>query len=341
MNNVSVDNTSAVADYRGAQQRTNVLWVAWRQQRFQVLTSLALVGAAALGLVIFRLNLVGALAELGFHGCAPLADDGDCAASYPADIPEQFSAIASLVPLVMLALPPLLGVLAGGPLFAREYEQGTQILSLTQAVGPAKWWASKTAVAGLPVAGGLLALGLVNEWALAPMSSFAGRHLLTPSFQTRGITPAAYFILAFAIAVTAGIVLRNTAAAIGLTVAIYVVFLLLFGIARPHYATPEQWREAVPADSSTAQATDAGDSWQLDYYYLDAAGDQLTPRTRDCPADTAYEHCLAQQGVVGLVIEYHPADRFWRFQATEAALALAASAALFGAGLARLRRRIT
>jgi hypothetical protein len=45
--------------------------------------------------------------------------------------------------------------------------------------------------------------------------------------------------------------------------------------------------------------------------------------------------------VVALVIEYQPADRFWRFQLTEAALALAASALLLGAGVVRLRRHIT
>lgn len=340
MNNVSIDNSSAVAGDRAARQRTNMLWVAWRQQRFQVLTSLALIGALSFGLVIFRLNLVSALAELGVAGCVPLADDGPCTASFTPDIPERFTTVASLVPLVMLALPPLLGALAGGPLFAREYEQGTQILSLTQSVGPVKWWASKTAVAGLPVAAGLLALGLINEWAMDPMSSFAARHLLTPGFQTRGITPAAYFILAFAIAVTAGIVLRNTAAAIGLTVAIYVVFLLFFGFARPHFATPEQFRDDFP-EASSQPASDAGDSWQLDYYYVNAADEQVAPRTNGCPAEIGYEQCLVQQGVVGLVIEYQPADRFWRFQATEAALALAASAALLGAGLVRLRRRIT
>jgi len=243
--------------------------------------------------------------------------------------------------MVMLALPPLLGALAGGPLFAREYEQGTQILSLTQSVGTANWWASKTAVAGLPVAVGLLVLGFINEWAMEPMSSFPAKHLLTPGFQTRGITPAAYFILAFAIAVTAGIVLRNTAAAIGSTAAIYLLLLLLLGLARPYYAAPELSREPVPAASGSRPAGDVGGSWQLDYFYVNSAGEQVTPRINDCPADPDHEQCLVQQGVTGLVMEYHPAKRFWRFQATESGLALAASALLLGAGLVRLRRHIT
>jgi len=339
MNKISLGHSPAAAGHESARPRTNVLWVAWRQQRFQVLTSLALIGALALGLVIFRLNLVSALADLGAQGCVPFADDGPCAAAFAPDIPDQFRTIAALVPLVMLALPPLLGALAGGPLFAREYEQGTQILSLTQSVGPVKWWAVKTVVAALPVVAGLFVLGLINEWAMNPMSSFAAKHLLTPGFQTRGITPAAYFILAFAIAATAGIVLRNTAAAIGLTVAIYVVLLLLLGVARPHYATPEQFRDSVPA-SGSQPASDADDSWQLDYYYVNASGEKVSPRTDGCQAEDGYQQCLVQQGVVGAVIQYQPADRFWRFQATEAALALAASALLFGAGVVRLRRRI-
>jgi len=161
-----------------------------------------------------------------------------------------------------------------------------------------------------------------------------------PGFQTRGVTPAAYFILAFAIAVTVGIVLRNTAAAIGLTVAIYVVLLLLLGLARPHYAMPEQFRDSVPA-SGGQPANDADDSWQLDYYYLNATDEKVSPRTDGCQAEDGYQQCLVRQGVVGAVMQYQPADRFWRFQATEAALALAASAALFAAGLIRLRRHIT
>ena len=127
--------------------------------------------------------------------------------------------IAAIVPLIMLVLPPLLGAFAGGPLFAREYEQGTQILALTQSVGPVRWWATKTAVAGAPVALALLALGFVNTWAMQPMAAFVARPMITPGFETRGLTPFAYFVLAFAIAVTVGILVRNTAAAIGATIA--------------------------------------------------------------------------------------------------------------------------
>jgi hypothetical protein len=161
---------------------------------------------------------------------------------------------------------------------------------------------------------------------------------LTPGFQSRGITPAAYFLLPFAIAVAAGIVLRNTASAIGLTVAIYVAFLLLFGFARLHYAVPEQFRQTIPAAASAQPATSAGDWWQLDHYYgdayyADAAGAEVKPRTDDCPTEAGYEQCLAQQGVVGLLIDYQPADRLWQFQATEAALAVAASAAVLAAGV--------
>jgi len=116
MNDISLGHSPAAAGFEVARPRTNVLWVAWRQQRFQVLTSLALIGAVALGLVIFRLNLVGALEGLGTAGCVPLADDGPCTASFAPNIPDQFSTIASLVPLVMLALPPLLGVLGRWPI---------------------------------------------------------------------------------------------------------------------------------------------------------------------------------------------------------------------------------
>ena len=229
MNDTSIRDTPAGTRAPRTRPRMGVLWVAWRQQRFQLLASLGAVAAVALGLVFLRLNVVGALEDVGGDVCYQVDGHALCQNLALGWISDQYLRLASFVPLIMIVLPPVLGALAGGPLFAREFEQGTQILALTQSVGPVKWWAVKTAVAGAPIALALLALGFVNRWAMAPMVGFVAPAMGTPGFETRGVTPAAYFLLAFSIAVTAGILLRNTAAAVGATVLAYVAVVLVFG----------------------------------------------------------------------------------------------------------------
>jgi hypothetical protein len=236
----------------------------------------------------------------------------------------------------------LLGALAGGPLFAREYEQGTQILPLTQSVGPVRWWATKTAVAGVPVALALLALRLVNSWAMRPMAGFVARPLMMPGFETRGITPAGYFVLAFAVAVTAGIPLRNTGAAIGTSIAVYVACLLVLGFFRPNYLTPAELVDPLPNVAGIADQppANAAAGWEVDNFFVNAAGDQVTVRFDECGAPTSYQQCALDQGVTGEVIRYQSADRYWAIQGVETGVDVAAGAIVLALGLVRLRRRV-
>jgi len=339
-NELSIKGRPADPRQTASRVRTHMLWVAWRQQRFQILVSLALIGAVALGLVFLRLNVVGALQDAGALDCGTIA--AFCASPGFDDVADRYGGIAAIIPLIMLALPPLLGALAGGPLFAREYEQGTQILALTQSVGPVRWWATKTAVAGVPVALALLALGFVNTWAMQPMAALVARPMLTPGFETRGITPAAYFVLAFAIAVTVGILVRNTAAAIGATIAVYIACLLVLGFFRPNYLTPVQWVEPYPPAAGAAEPMDADfiDAWVVDEYLVDASGTAVVLSAGDCTDPRDYAQCLIEQGVTGYYYGYQPGDRYWSIQAVEAGLAVVVGAAVLGLGLVQLRRRV-
>ena len=341
MNDTSLRSSTDGSGALGTRARRSVLWVAWRQQRFQLLASLGVIGAVALGLVILRLNVVGALEEVGGDVCYQV--DGQAACQNPALgwLPDHYLTIASLVPLLMIALPPLLGALTGGPLFAREFEQGTQILALTQSVRPVQWWAVKTAVAGIPVALAMLALGFVNRWAMAPMVGFVSSAMGTPGFETRGVTPSVYFVLAYSIAVTAGILLRNTAAAVGSTVLVFVAIVLMLGVFRPNYLSPETAVMSIPADAGDQDPFVAGAvAWQVDGYVVNASGERITVRTAECPAPTDYQQCMVDQGAVAEIIEYQTPDRYWPIQAIEAALTLTISAIILLAGLFRLRRNV-
>ena len=332
---------STVGGTSQSESGTHVVWVAWRQQRFQVLASLSLIGAVALGLVFLRLNVVGALQDAGAQDCGNIA--AFCASPGFDSVSDRYGAVAAIVPLIMLVLPPLLGAFAGGPLFAREYEQGTQILALTQSVGPVRWWATKTAVAGAPVALALLALGFVNTWAMQPMAAFVARPMITPGFETRGLTPSAYFVLAFAIAVTVGILVRNTAAAIGATIGLYIACLLVLGFLRPSYLAPVDLVEAFPPVTGTAEPMDANfiDAWVVDEYFVDASGNEVTLGTGECSDSRNAMPCLIEHGVAGYLYRYQPVDRYWSIQAVESVIAVLAGAAILAVGALRLRRRVT
>jgi hypothetical protein len=203
-----------------------------------------------------------------------------------------------------------------GPAELGSTKQGTQILVLTQSVGPLRRWATKTVVAGVPPALALLALGLVNTWAMQPTAAFVARSMITPVFETRGITPAAYFILAFAVAVTAGILLRNTAAAIGTSIAVYVACLLVLGFLRPNYLTPVDFVDPLPNVAGVgAQAPgNAADAWEIDNFFVNAVGDPVTVRFDECGDPPSYQQCAFDQGVTAEVIRYQSADRYWAIQ---------------------------
>ena len=62
---------------------------------------------------------------------------------------------------------------------------------------------------------------------------------------------------------TVGILVRNTAAAIGATIALYIACLLVLGFVRPSYLAPVDMVEPYPPAAGTAEPMDAGfvDAW--------------------------------------------------------------------------------
>jgi hypothetical protein len=102
-------------------------------------------------------------------GLACVAGGGDCRvfaeafATRYGPILEPVSALGALLPVV-------LGVLVGGPLLAREFEQGTHRLAWTQSVTRGRWLAARLALAAGLVAVPVVAIPLnlaAQSW-LAP-----------------------------------------------------------------------------------------------------------------------------------------------------------------------------
>ena len=284
-------------------------WVAWRQQRLQILLSLGIIVLLAAVMTFVRFDAQSITDE-------KLVD-------------ERYGTYINYLRLVLLALPVLVGMFAGAPLFGREIEHGTHVFGLTQSIGRTRWWATKITVAGLPVVVGMTLLGLLNAWSSVPLQAVMhGGRLTTPTFEIQGLTLGAYTALAFTLSATFGLLARNTLAAMVITVIAYIPAISVVGNGlRPSYATPI---------TSTDDKMPRG-SWTVESSYVDAAGNKVPFSPAGC--DTTISECMRAQGVTRQV-GFQPDDRFWSFQAIEAGLFVALAALVVGVGAWALHNRL-
>jgi hypothetical protein len=286
-------------------------WVAWRQQRLLTLVSLALVAVVAAGMAALWADVSSVL---------------------PADLnvlSNRYGELIGYLPMVMLALPLLLGMFAGAPVFARDLEQGTHVFALTQSIDRTRWWATKLLVGGAPVTIAMTLLGLLSAKALGPLSFILQSRLQTPMFESQGIVLGAYTAIAFAIGATAGLLVRGTLAAMAITIGGYLATLVVVGnAARPHYATPEFYpMGGVPEPGA----------WRVEHGYLDAQGNAVDFSADACGLK-AYPECMVDQGITSQFTWFHSPGKFWQFQVFEAGIVVAVVAAVIGLGAWAVRR---
>ena len=345
-------------------------WVAWRQHQIQVLIALVVMVLVAVAVLVFQLVLV---ARLHAAGCTVLTDPNRCNSMAAMNAFDQNT--WHLLRGVLVATPVVLGVFLGAPMFPREFEQRTHVLALTQSVGRRRWWATKVTVAGVPLLAGLLGLGFLQQWCDAT-TWFTGRAALDDgTFQVRSIVPAAFGLLAFAIAVTAGLFIRSVTAALvaALVVAGAGVIVMAFPL-RPHLlpatrlATPIT--EVQPAPGAVTVYNDAmRGSWFLGSGTLDASGhvvqfDQnrctLPPAPQDQGATTvtigggvmavgsddpaydqavtkAYAACQREQGIVASYTDYLPAAMLWPLRGVVTGICVLLAALILALGAWHLR----
>ncbi|WNV89436.1 ABC transporter permease [Umezawaea sp. Da 62-37] len=285
-------------------------WVAWRQQRLLTLVSLALVAVVAAGMAALAVDLSSVLP------------------AEAAVLDERYGELLGVIPMAMLALPVLLGMFAGAPVFARELEQGTHVFGLTQSIGRIRWWATKLLVAGVPITLAMTLLGLLNAKALGPLSFILSSRLQTPMFESQGYVLGAYTAVAFAIGATAGLLVRSTLGAMAITLAGYLALLVIVGnAARPHYVDPVY----VPS------VVEEPGAWRVEIGYLDAQGAPTAFAGQKC-GETPIAQCLADQGVASQFTWYHPQSQFWQFQLAESAIVVLVVAVLVGVGARAVRR---
>lgn len=341
--------TSGVTTVAG----TAVWRAAWRQHRIMTGVSVGIV--AATGLLVTAQILV-------LPDCVP-----DHTASFPgcwelSDRLQYFPMLRTLLTFV----PVLIGLVVGISVFARDFERGTQVYALTQQVGRLRWWAAATVVSGTPVLAALLVLGLGTGRAFGAhrgqLSLYTSTHAMAwPELDTVGVLPATWFLVAFALAVTAGLVIRSSIG--GLVVAgVLVAGAIIWSLdGRQDLVPHESVTQPLQTGNSAVTYWPLGD-WHTESYAVDDR--QLRIDFPTCPDAEAvyaavppegldeeaaavlnkeYEKrwlvCWERAGITGIVNEYIPAAAESRMRWTLAGVHLVTAGAVLALGAVSLRRR--
>ncbi len=151
----------------------------------------------------------------------------------------------------MLAIQVLTGIFWGAPLLARELENGTYRLVWTQSITRTHWLATKITLVGLAsIAVAELLSVMVSCW-FSPIDEVNMKRLAQGVFDERGIVAIGYAAFAFALAVTAGALIRRTLPAMAATLIAFVgVRLIVTYWLRPNLISPKQINTALPSGSN-------------------------------------------------------------------------------------------
>ncbi|WP_053736596.1 ABC transporter permease [Nocardia sp. NRRL S-836] len=245
-------------------------WIVWRQQRpmFLTLAIGLLVGVVAV--VLLRAGMVADLTARNLADCVT-AGVKSCRGNALSEFQRTWYDRMQLAQVGVIALPVLIGVFIGAPLFAREFEQGTHALAFTQSVSRTRWTATKLLVAAVPA---LVFVGgfqfAVHSWLdaageLGPLG--LGPYYFT-TFESAGVSPIAYTLFAYTFGVFAGAVFRRTLVAMTLTLGLFVVVRFALNRSRELMITPTR----VTSDDPTKPQLAEPGPLQVDGGYLDASG---------------------------------------------------------------------
>ena len=343
-------------------------WLTWRQFRAQ-----AIVAAAALAVVAIAQAVTGPhLAHLfASSGVATCQAHGTCGTDVTAFMDQLKSAGDTVVFFLSNALlgvtPALIGIFWGAPLIAREIEAGTFRLAWTQSVTRLRWLAVKLGLIGLASMATVALLSFMVTWWASPIDRANGlpdgrngttglNHFSPELFLARGIAPIGYAAFAFALGVTAGLLLRRTVPAMAITLAVFAAFQIAMPLwIRPHLLPPRHTTAVLSAASidgwntgsngyiNVSAAVNLPGAWVLSNQVVTPAGQVFSgPAPTACTAATGtISACSTALGKLDLrqQVTYQPGSRYWAFQWLETGIFLVLAAALGGCCAWLIRRR--
>jgi hypothetical protein len=274
---------------------------------------------------------------------------------------SQIDRLLELFGTALVAIPGLIGAFWGAPLTGRELERGTHRLAWTQSVSRTRWLTVKVALVGAASIAATGVLSLMVTWWSSPIDHMSMNRFGSGQFGERNITPIGYAAFAFALGVTAGLVIRRTVPAMAATLAAFLAVRLAFTyLIRQHLLAPAHITQPLAAvvqgygqtnNSPPTLFTGATfpNSWVYSTRIVDNDGHALAPRivADSCPAlqrpfsgGAALHDCIAKLSVTYHgIVTYQPASRYWPLQCYETGIFVAAAAALVALSTYLVRHR--
>jgi hypothetical protein len=226
-----------------------VICLAWRQHRGQILWAIIAVTASCIVILTYGLSAEHWMAgyqswlrQLAAAGCPPpdahtgvfhVQSAATCAAlkdRYPGGLQpafgDRYNAAILLSQYGLPAAFAIIGALVGAPLVAREIEEHTHLAAWTQSVSRRRWYVTKSVTLGSC----LLVLGLIagtaNAWLQRRLAAGDTASTRWSWFGSIDLALAGGVVLAFALGVALGALLRRTLPAIGAALAGSAVLLV-------------------------------------------------------------------------------------------------------------------
>jgi len=361
-----------------------LIWLTWRQSHLKAASAAVVLAAFAVLLAVTGPHLASLYAgsKIGScqgSDCGGPADDflqqlygSSLSGASSVDGTGTYWLLYLLGIVIILMAPAVIGIFWGAPLIAGELEAGTHYMAWNQSITRTRWLAVKLTLTGLAAMGVTETLSLMQAWWATPISRAVGRggccspiamNQFSPLvFATHGITPLGYAAFAFALGVTAGVLVRRAVPAMALTLAVFAVLQVVMPLwVRPHLFPPDHTITTlssfaainVPIERGTLTVIPDGfdsqpEGWVLSSGAVNTSGKPVSAVPAACmqvmqsgkASHPALLDCLASHGI-GIAVTYQPASRYWAFQWTETAIYVAFALALVGYCFWRIRRRLS
>jgi hypothetical protein len=373
-----------------------MIWLTWRQFRPQAIAAAGALAVVAIVLAATRPGLSAGYIAAGLTAChAHCATDASIFLDRVGNLDHIlfFGGVFLLV-----AAPALIGLFWGAPLIARELEDGTHRIAWNQSVTRTRWTIVKLGLVGLGAIATAGLLSLMVTWWASPIdaaslaggsaqaaatgghgahitfSGFAEARLDPVIFDARGVAPLGDAALAFALGVTAGVLLRRMLSAMAVALVAFVAIQVLMpNFVRPHLLPPAHVTAPVNVQHGQVN-TNAGTglstiqlagsfttpgAWVLSDIIITPsgaqpsdivmtpAGPEFTALPRECIPTPGYRMnfgaCKQTLDAMHLrqSVTYQPASRFWPLQWIETGIYLLLAAGLGCVCLWQVRRRRT
>ena len=345
-----------------------MIWLTWRQFRAQAWTALGILVVLGIAFAVTGPHLAHLYDTSGIATCQAHGDCGTLVSNFLNELKGADTVLYFVGIGVLYLAPALIGIFWGAPLVTRELEAGTFRLAWNQSVTRTRWIAVKLGLTGLAAMAAAGLFSLMLTWWGSPISRAVGLHAsrngssslnrLTPLlFGAGGVAPIGYAAFAFALGVTAGVLIRRTLPAMAVTLAVFAaVQIIMPNWVRPHLIAPVHAATALSiADvngwtiGENGQMTIAGGvklpgAWILSDQTRNAAGQTTFHAPSACLSQTASQQaCNVSIARLHLrqLVTYQPASRYWPLQWYETAIFLALALLLAGVCAWRIRYRVS